>query len=402
MARGAKRKGERMKCLKIFLIAVVAGVGLLAVNGVGLASAETVLCTEKATACPSNKAEGVGTEIKASLVSGTKSKLTTPYNNIECSKSSLTAKVTSTGKTIGSSVEALTFEECDCEVKVLGKGTLELAQITSTENATAKSTGTEVTTLCSTVTGNVHCIYKTEVTDLGTLEGGSTAKIKVSGAEIPRLSTDTRCSEGGITTKWDAEYEVTSPKPLYVEPETGPETAQTVLCTEKVSPCGKADGVGTEIKATSIGGSKITTFFKNIECTGSSLTAKVTSTGEKVSASIESLTFSGCNCTITTLKAGTLELESIASTVNATVKSTGTEITTNCTTIFGTVHCIYNTSATDLGTLEGGNPAKIKISVELPRQTTSVFCDGEEGKPIALWEVEYEITSPKPLYIEPK
>jgi len=177
----------------------------------------TVLCTEKASPCR-GKADGIGTEIKASLVSGTKSKLTTPYNNIECNKSSLTSKVTSTGKTIGSSGESLTFAECNCEVQVLTKGTLELERIASTNNATVTSNGTEVTTVCSTLSGNVHCVYKTESSDLGTLEGGNSAKIKISGADIPRLTTDARCNEGTEGTKWDAEYEVTSPKPLFIEP----------------------------------------------------------------------------------------------------------------------------------------------------------------------------------------
>jgi hypothetical protein len=342
------------------------------------------------------KTDGAGTEIKASLVSGTKSKLTTPYNNIECGKSSLTAKVTSTGKTIISSVEALTFEECNCEVKVLGKGTLELEHIPTTD-ATTKSTGTEVTTKCSTVTGDVHCIYKTTATDIGKLEGGNPAKVIVSGAEIPRLATDSRCDESGIGTKWDAEYEVTSPKPLFIELEGAP---QTVLCTEAKSPCtaGKADGAGTEIKASLSETSKLTTTFKNIECTKSSITANVTSTSGKIRASVEGLTFEGCNCEVKVLQKGTLQLEQITSTVNATIKSSGTEITTECNTVFGFVHCIYVTESTDLGTLTGGSPAISDTeSVNLPRLSTNALCAEK-----ANWDVKYEVTSPKPLYIEPE
>jgi hypothetical protein len=177
---------------------------------------ETVLCTEKSLSCPGGKTDGVGTEIKTSLVSGTKSILTNSFKNIECNKSSINAKVTSTGKTIGASIETLTFEECNCEVKAIKKGTLELKHIESTENATVTSAGTEVTTSCSTIFGTVHCIYATEGgTDLGPLEGGNPAKIKISKVNIPRLSTSAFCIEKG---EWDAEYEVTSPKPLYIEP----------------------------------------------------------------------------------------------------------------------------------------------------------------------------------------
>jgi SH3-like domain-containing protein len=388
-----------MKCLKTFAIAVLAGAALLAVAGVNSAAAETVLCTEKTAKCPSSKADGTGTEIKASLVSGTKSKLTTPYNNIECGKSSFTAKVTSTGEKVSSNVESLTFEECGCEVKVLAKGTLELKGLASSVNATVRSTGTEITTLCNTISGEVHCIYKTEATDLGTLEGGNPAKVKISGAEIPRLTTNTRCNEGGFTTKWDAEYEVTSPKPLYIEPEKVVETG-AVLCTETATPCGKADGTGTEIKASLVSGTKstLTTSFKNIECGESSITAKATSTGKAVVASVESFTLGGCNCEFKALANGTLSFEPLAGTDNATVSSSGTEVTTTCSSIFGNVHCIFSTSNTDLGTLEGGNPAKVKISeASIPRLTTNAFCAEK-----ANWDVTYEVTSPKPLYIEPE
>lgn len=205
-----------MKSLKLLVVAAVAAAALFAVAGAGTAAAETVLCTEEALPCPIAKADGVGTEIKASLVSGAKSKITTVFKTIECSKSSLTAKVTSSGEKIGAGVEGLSFEECNCEVKVLGKGTLELEHIASSTNATAKSTGPETTVQCnSTPFGNVHCIYKTNATDLGTLEGGSPAKVKVS-AELPRLETNGLCNS---EAKWTAEYEVTSPKPLFVEAE---------------------------------------------------------------------------------------------------------------------------------------------------------------------------------------
>jgi len=211
-----------------------------------------------------------------------------------------------------------------------------------------------------------------------------------------RLATDSRCNEGGLGTQWDAEYEVTSPKPLYIESEgVGP-----ALCTEAANPCpaGKGDRVGTEIKASLSGTSTITTSFLNINCGKSSLTAKVTSTNERIKARVEALTYEECNCEVKVLGKGTLELEPIASTTNAKIKSTGTEVTTNCSTIFGTVHCIYSTSATELGTLTGGNPATTDTEgLNLPRLSTSAICAEK-----ANWDVKYEVTSPKPLYIEPE
>ena len=384
-----------MNYLKLFVVSAVAAASLFAVVGAAAADAETVLCTEEALPCPIAKADGSGTEVKASLVSGTKSKITTVFKTIECGKSSITAKVTSTGKKIGATVEGLTFEECNCEVKVLGKGTLELEHIASSANATAKSTGTEITTQCSSIFGPVHCIYETKATDVGTLEGGNPAKVKVT-VTLPRLATSGLCNEESL---WEAEYEVSSPKPLFVEPEE--RAAETVLCTEDALPCpiAKADGKGTEIKASLVAGAKlkITAFYKNIECGKSSITAKVTGTGKTIGAGVEGLAFEECNCDVKVLSKGTLELERIAGSNNATAKSTGTEITTQCSSILGPVHCIYKTEATDLGTLEGGNPAKIKVSAEPPRLATDAAC--EEKAP---WEAEYEVTSPKPLFVEPE
>jgi hypothetical protein len=391
-----------MKYLNLLVVAAAVA-ALSAAVGAGTATAETILCTESRNPCPAAKADGEGTEVKASLVSGTKSKITTSFENIECGKSSLTAKVTSTGKAVGAGVEGLSFEECKTgggfacgAVSTLKKGTLELTQIAGTTNATVRSTGTEMTISCGTIFGTIHCIYKTEATDLGTLEGGNPAKLKVS-TELLRLTTSGLCAEKAL---WEAEYEVSSPKPLFVEPEE--KVAETILCTESAVSCpiAKTDGEGTEVKASLVSGtkSKLTTAFKTIECNKSSLTAKVTSTGKTIGSGVEALSFEECNCEVKVLGKGTLELAQIAGSANATVKSTGTEVTTSCSTIFGEVHCIYKTEASDLGTLEGGNPAKLKVSTELLRLTTSGLCN--EG--VALWESEYEVSSPKPLFVEPE
>jgi hypothetical protein len=215
-----------MKRLKMLATVAMAAASILAIAGqLGVAgasspAAETVLCMEEATTpCPTARVAGIGTEIKASLVSGTKSKLTTPYNNIECGQSSITAKVTNTGEKIGASVEGLTFEECNCEVVVLAKGTLELQGIASSANATVASMAAEFTTSCNTITGNVHCIYRMPASDLGRLEGGDPAKLKTSSTEIRGLNAGSRCNEDELGTKWDAEYEVVSPKPLFIEPK---------------------------------------------------------------------------------------------------------------------------------------------------------------------------------------
>jgi hypothetical protein len=202
-----------MKYVKTLGLAVVAAV-LMALVGAGTASA-TVLCKNSESTTTCNENYPAGTEIKSSLSAGTKAILKTEFKTIECSKATVSSKSKNGGsetESINASVEALTFEECNCEVKVLKKGTLEVHWISGSTNGTATANGAEVTVNCSTIFGLVHCLYVTEKTDLGTLTGGNPAKLDAKAA-IPRLTTNGLCSS---TASWEATYEVTSPKPLFV------------------------------------------------------------------------------------------------------------------------------------------------------------------------------------------
>jgi len=222
-----------MKHLKILGLAAVVAAALMASAGSSTATA-TVLCKTSpaanegettGTGCPPESTYPAKTTIEAKLVSGTKAKLVTSFKTIECSKSSVK------GETSAEEAEPLTgpegtlsFEECNCEVKVLKAGTLSTTWVSGTHNGTLRSTGNESTVTCSTIFGSVHCIYVTENTDVGTLTGGNPAKLKAE-AVIPRLTTNGLCSE---ESEWNAEYEVTAPKPLFV-------SKQDVLC-ERVGP----------------------------------------------------------------------------------------------------------------------------------------------------------------------
>jgi hypothetical protein len=153
------------------------------------------------------------------LVSGTKAKLETSFKNVECSKSALKGETSNEGSAteeVTGPEGTLTFEECNCEVKVLKAGTVSTGWIAGTNNGTQQASSNESTVSCSTIFGPVHCIYATEGTDLGTLTGGNPAKLDAS-AEIPKLPTAAICSE---KSHWTAEYEVTSPKPLFVAGHT--------------------------------------------------------------------------------------------------------------------------------------------------------------------------------------
>lgn len=77
--------------------------------------------------------------------------------------------------------------------------------------------GAKTTANCSTIFGNVHCIYKTNNSEAGIFTGGNPGRVDVESVNIPRVATSGLCAEEAL---WDAEYEVTSPNPLYVAAHT--------------------------------------------------------------------------------------------------------------------------------------------------------------------------------------
>jgi len=223
-----------MKPLKILGLALVAAMALMAFVGSSTASA-TVLCKTNpkagageatGTICPSGEAYPENTTIEAKLTTGTKAKLITSFKTIECGKSAVKGETSAeVAEPLTGPEGTLTFEECNCEVKVLKAGKLSTEHIAGTHNGTLKSTGNESTVVCSSIFGNVHCIYATENTDVGTLTGGNPATLKAE-ATIPKLATNALCSE---KSEWSASYEVTAPKPLFVAVGT------TVRCVREAN-----------------------------------------------------------------------------------------------------------------------------------------------------------------------
>ena len=174
----------------------------------------------------------------------------------------------------------------------------------------------------------------------------------------------------------------------------------TVLCknNESASNCNENYPSETEITTSLVAGTKtkLKTEFKTVECSKSTISTKTENGGKQSEAlrgSVSTLSFGECNCTVNVMKKGSFEIQWISPN-DGTLKGSGTEVSVSCSTIFGTVHCIYATNNTGLGTFTGGNPAKIAVSAEVLRLTTSALC-GEEST----WEGNYEVTSPKSLYI---
>jgi hypothetical protein len=140
----------------------------------------------------------------------------------------------------------------------------------------------------------------------------------------------------------------------------------------------------------------------NIECKKSSVSGKTTNTGgstETVSASVESLSFSECNATVSILNKGTLEFHTRTESAdgNGTLTSNGTEVTVE----FAGLHCIFKTSNTDIGTVTGsrateGN-ATLDIAATIPRTggKSGAFCGSS-----AQWTGSYKVTKPSLLTVD--
>ena len=173
----------------------------------------------------------------------------------------------------------------------------------------------------------------------------------------------------------------------------------TVLCknNSNTTTCSEPWGAVT-VKAEQTKTIKLDTTFKTVECGKSTIEgpASAGSSTTTVSGPIEAskLTWGECNCTVNTIKGGTLEVHSVAGTDNGTLTSNGAEVTVSCSTIFGNVHCIYVTENDDMGTLVGGNPATFEGSVSVRRLPTSGLCSEE-----ATWTPAYKVTAPAPLFV---
>jgi hypothetical protein len=144
---------------------------------------------------------------------------------------------------------------------------------------------------------------------------------------------------------------------------------------------GKVLGVGTASKSNSQGSIAFDPPFGTIECSESTIAGKSTSAGgssETVKGNVETLTFTGCNATVTVLATGTTEVHTRTEKAdnNGLVTTSGAKITME---FIGT-HCIYETNNTTLGTETGstntGGASVIDIEATIPRTggRSGAFC----------------------------
>ncbi|HKF82440.1 MAG TPA: hypothetical protein VKB23_05720 [Solirubrobacterales bacterium] len=123
------------------------------------------------------------------------------------------------GKAIGIKVTTLGWSNCtnNWALTTLKAGLVQIHSVSGSENGTVTSTGLEVTGKQSTT--GLHCIWSTNVTDIGFLTSststGGNATIDMSGT-LKRTggSSGIFCGE---EASWTGSYKITTPTTFYVD-----------------------------------------------------------------------------------------------------------------------------------------------------------------------------------------
>jgi len=208
-----------MKQVKMLGLAAVAALGLMAMVGAGTASA-TELCSTNTSPCTGTVYTS-GTAVSAQLKAGTTANLTNPISNVICQKSTTTGKTTSSGgkgSPVTGTIESLGFTECKTASGVAC--TVKTTNIPYSASITATGSGNGTLTVTKDLSGDpgatvecaslINCTFSTASASLG-VTGGNPAIAKANGIALtPKGLT---CP---LESHWDAEYEVTAPKPLFI------------------------------------------------------------------------------------------------------------------------------------------------------------------------------------------
>jgi hypothetical protein len=177
----------------------------------------------------------------------------------------------------------------------------------------------------------------------------------------------------------------------------------TVLCSTNTTPCtGTKYGVGTKVESHLRAGTEavFTGGFATLKCTEAITSGEVTNAGSStatVVVKITTLDFTGCNCTMTVLSNGELEVH-YTSAGNGTLTGKNSSVTMNCSG----VSCIFGTAAAGptIGPTTGGATASIKAEAKLPYiagDASNFTCTLGSGT--YTWNATYDVTKPAPLFV---
>jgi hypothetical protein len=178
-----------------------------------------------------------------------------------------------------------------------------------------------------------------------------------------------------------------------------------VLCTTNTTPACSSGWVVKEVVSSLT--PNISFVFETtageelVTCTSSSISGTVEKQGKGVEPEgpISSLSFSGCNHTVTTIANGSIKIETRIS-----IDGGGREKHTNTVTDLGSlvtvgilgVSCTYGPGANpiSLGDLTVGEPATMDVSTVVNRVSGSILCPST-----VRWTASFEVTNHKGLWV---
>jgi hypothetical protein len=202
-----------MKSMKILGLCVLGALAAMAVMGAGTASA-TKLCSVNTSPCPAGSAYLKGTAIKAQLVAGTKSTMSSGFVNISCTESTISGKTTSDGGAgvVTGSISSVTWKNCTSGLGACTASALNTpwsAEVSgSGGNGTMSISGAGGKFTC----GGTTCEYSASKASVS-VSGGNPATIKASSISFTKTGGGFLCSS---TASWSGTYEATAPKPLFI------------------------------------------------------------------------------------------------------------------------------------------------------------------------------------------
>jgi hypothetical protein len=206
-----------MKYAKMLGLCLVAALALMALVGAGTASA-TKLCKENKSPCPAGSTIAAGTALKGQQVAGTKSVFTTSLLTVECSGSTIEGKTTTAGGA-GTAVkgEITSVLWSGCVSSLGGACTTSALGLPWTSEVTGSGgSGTmTINKAAGKFVCTVTCEYEASSLAL-TATGGNPAVVKAEKASFKKKGGSFLCP---ATATWTSQYEITTPKPLFVVSE---------------------------------------------------------------------------------------------------------------------------------------------------------------------------------------
>lgn len=361
----------------------------------------TSLCSANQTPC--SFPLSVGTKAEMSLAAGTKFFRSTEAGiKFECTSSTIggaTETIGGEAKPVEIPLSSFTMGACgsSCSITALKPGRFSVQSIEGIMNATVRWLGFELKETCGAAT----CYFGPEVTKGILLKGGAEGALKFEEAVIPLQSGSGICA---FPQKWRGQHQVSKPAPLYVAGSTSESiTGEGVFCGWTFTPCAGfalplgAYGSGAVLNAKLKPGtmSVLDAGFPVIKCEEAGMAAEIENPGgggEPVIAKVNSLSFGACNCKVTVLKNGRL-VGTWTSGSNGALSLKGFEISSDC----GGKECSFAGSISEGLTLEGSSAALIKAKeAPVPKKSGIEECKNPK------WTAEFEMTSPKNLYVAQK